>query len=71
MVLDHLEAFWDSKRLIFGYKPPKSLLSLKIMIFEKSLKKANPMSNSRAITPKPSEMDSTMGVRLQEKLGRF
>jgi len=36
-------------------------------IFEKSLKKAKSMSNSRAITLEPPEMDSTMDVSLQGK----
>jgi len=67
MLLDHLETVWASKRLGFGSKPPKSTFSLKTMIFEKSLKKAKSMSNSRAITLKPPEMDSMMDVRLQEK----
>jgi len=60
MLLDDLEAGRASKS-------PKSTFSFKTLIFEKSLKKDKSMSNSRAITLKPSEMDSTMDVRIQEK----
>jgi len=66
MVLEHLEAVLASKRLVFGRKPPEFTISLKEVNSEKSLKKAESVSDSRVITPKPPEMGSTMDVSLQE-----
>jgi len=66
MVLEHLEAVFCSKRLVYGPKTPKPTLSLKGVISEKSLKMTISVSNRGVITPKPPKIGSAMNVRIQE-----